>query len=103
MKNLPLIRVFSNPGMKERHWTEVSKITGAPINPETNLSIKRVAEFDDIFDNLNKLEEISENAEKEFAIEKIISKMREDWAPVNVELKTWRDTVTYIVSGASND
>ena len=27
LKNLPLIKVFSNPGMEERHWQEVSKYT----------------------------------------------------------------------------
>lgn len=29
--------------------------------------------------------------------------MLDDWAPVNVELKKWRDTGTYIVSGGSID
>ena len=33
IKFTPLVRVFSNPGMKERHWTEVSKYTQFPVNP----------------------------------------------------------------------
>jgi len=49
------------------------------------------------------LELIAENAEKEFGIEKIIKKMEDDWEPVNVELKKWRDTGTYIVAGSSID
>lgn len=55
MKNLPLIRVFSNQGMKERHWHEVSQLTGIPINPEGNLPVKRVAEIEGVFDKLSKL------------------------------------------------
>jgi dynein heavy chain len=56
MKNLPLIRVFSNPGMKERHWQEVSQLTGImPINPEGNLAVKRVADIEGIFEKLPKL------------------------------------------------
>lgn len=46
---------------------------------------------------------ISESAEKEFGIEKIIKKMRDDWEPIIVELKKWRDTGTYIVAGGSID
>lgn len=33
MKFSPLIRVFSNPGMKERHWVQVSEYTHFPVNP----------------------------------------------------------------------
>jgi len=29
--------------------------------------------------------------------------MRDDWEPVVVELKKWRDTGTFIVAGASID
>ena len=29
--------------------------------------------------------------------------MKDDWDPVNVELKKWRDTGTFIVSGGSID
>jgi hypothetical protein len=29
--------------------------------------------------------------------------MRDDWEPVMVELKKWRDTGTYIVAGGSID
>lgn len=53
--------------------------------------------------HLQKLEEISDSASKEFAIEKILNKMLEDWMPVNVELKAWKDTGTFIVSGTTID
>ena len=29
--------------------------------------------------------------------------MKEDWLPIEVELKEWKDTKTYIVAGASVD
>ncbi len=32
-----------------------------------------------------------------------MNKMREDWEAVDVELKEWKDTKTYIVSGSSID
>ena len=57
----------------------------------------------DTIKNLLRLEEISDSATKEFNIEKILNKMVEDWEPLNVELKAWKDTGTFIVSGASVD
>ena len=41
-KSSPLIRVFSNPGMKERHWTQISEFTHFPVNPEQNLYIRKL-------------------------------------------------------------
>lgn len=49
------------------------------------------------------MEEIADAASKEFNIEKIMNKMQEDWEPVQVELKPWKDTGTYIVGGSSVD
>ena len=63
--------------------------------------IRKLTDIDGIYDHLNELDLISENAEKEFGIEKIIKKMEDDWEPIEVELKKWRDTGTYIVSGSS--
>lgn len=33
-KNIPIVEVFSNPGMKERHWKELSLIIKSQISPE---------------------------------------------------------------------
>jgi len=54
-------------------------------------------------DKYERLEEISENASKEFGIEKILEKMKEEWVPIMVELKDWKDTGTYVVAGGSVD
>jgi dynein heavy chain, axonemal len=45
-KFTPLIRVFSNPGMKERHWSQVSEYTHFPVNPDQNLYIRKLVEID---------------------------------------------------------
>ena len=64
MQNAPLIRVFSNPGMQERHWKEVSKYTGFEITPGLPLTIRKLTDDKEIFTHVTKLEEISEVAEK---------------------------------------
>jgi dynein heavy chain len=67
-KLVPLIRVFSNPGMKERHWTQISEYTHFPVNPDQNLNIRKLADIEEIFDKIPEMELVSENAEKEFGI-----------------------------------
>ena len=63
-KFIPLARVFSNPGMKKRHWDDVSEYTHFPVSTDIKLLKTKLMAIDDIFDNLNQLELISENAEK---------------------------------------
>ena len=74
----------------------------AVITPEQTLTIQKI-ESQQYGEYLTQLEEISDNAAKEYGIEKILGKMIDDWQPVNVELKPWRDTGTFIVSGGSID
>ncbi|EAR85626.2 dynein heavy chain (macronuclear) [Tetrahymena thermophila SB210] len=99
---VPIVRALCNPGFKQRHWEEITNVVGFVISIEKEYTLKRLVDLE-IIDHLPKLEEISEAASKEFAIEKILIKMREDWDQVQVELKGWKDTGTYIVSGSSID
>ncbi|CAD8159976.1 unnamed protein product [Paramecium pentaurelia] len=99
---LPMIRVFSNPGMKERHWEEISQIMGFPVRPDKEQQLSKLIELD-LKQHFVKFEEISDSATKEYNLEKILNKMQEDWDNVITELKPWKDTGTFIVSGASND
>lgn len=55
-KNIPVVRVFSNPGMKDRHWTEVSKLIDFPISPEQALKLSNIISKEEVFANLAKLE-----------------------------------------------
>jgi dynein heavy chain len=45
------------------------------------------------------LEEISENASREYEIERVLTRMRDDIKPLNAELRAWKDTGTFILSG----
>jgi dynein heavy chain len=67
------------------------------------MNLKTLVETLEILKFLPQLEEISDSASKEFGIEKILIKMLGDWDEVLVELKDWKDTNSYIVSGGSID
>ena len=57
----------------------------------------------EVYRNLAQLEDISDSASKDYAIERILNKMLDDWQIIDAELKAWKDTKTYIVTGGSID
>lgn len=42
-EHMPLISNLGNPGMKSRHWTQVSEIVGFPIKVDENMTLARVS------------------------------------------------------------
>ena len=58
-KFIPLARVFSNPGMKKRHWEQISEFTHFPVSTDIKLLKTKLMTIDDIFEHLSELELIS--------------------------------------------
>lgn len=98
---MPIIRCLCNPGLKPRHWEEISNIVGITINAEKEQNLSKLQRAIDLEQHLEQLEEISENASKEYSIENILNKMLNDWANVILELKVWKETGTSIAVGTS--
>lgn len=42
MKNIPLIRVLCNPGMRARHWAKLSDVSGMEIYPDATTSLRKM-------------------------------------------------------------
>lgn len=74
-------------------------------NNQKNLFLRRFKDLspDDIQRYKEPIEIITERATKEFNIQKMLNKMREDWDPIQVEVKEFKDTGPNIVAGASVD
>lgn len=107
--HLPLIKIFCNQGLKDRHWDEISGIIaqntgikGFQVKPDKEILLKKLIDLE-IYKFVDLLDEISDSATKEFNIEKILNKMLEDWEPIICEIKIWKDTGTYVVSGNTID
>ena len=107
--HMPLVRIFCNPGLKDRHWEEISNVItkntdlkGYQFKPDKEIFLKKLIDLE-IYKFVAQLDEISDSATKEFNIEKILNKMLDDWEPIVCELKAWKDTGTYVVSGNSVD
>lgn len=99
--NLPLITAMRNPGMRERHWAELSDAIGLKVDPEkdkaaftltTALGMNLQAHLDGIG-------KVAEKAAKEFQIETALDKMAREWEGVMLEVVAYRETGTYVLKG----
>ncbi len=98
-----MIKILCNPGLKERHWEEISAVTGHNINPEkkeSQMTLKAALNYD-LDSHLEEIEIINETATREFAIEIIMNKQLAEWEPITALIKPWRETGTFTVSGTS--
>ncbi|KAK7080889.1 Dynein heavy chain 3, axonemal, partial [Halocaridina rubra] len=86
--HVPVLQCICNPGLRERHWTQLGEHLGAELNlqPETSLADMIDAGLPSV---QRKLEEISHAASKEFSLEKALEKMKGEWANVLFEFKPW--------------
>eukprot|EP00736_Rhodelphis_marinus_P007919 Rmarinus@m.2764 len=99
--DIPILHVLCNKGLKDRHWDQMAQIVGYNIKPEEYQPLSRVLEMH-LEEHLGQLDEISDQASKEYALEKTLNKMREEWEDVNFNLIEYRDTGTKILSGVDD-
>ena len=87
---MPLIATLFNPGMRERHWVQVSDIVGFPLRPDEDMSLSKLIDFLNLDNFVPSFEGISEAAGKEYALERALEKMKTEWAPVSSQAFLYR-------------
>lgn len=80
---MPLVQTLFNPGLRERHWEQISEIVGFMLKPDETFSLSKLVDMN-LEPFVTSFEGISESASKEFSLEKAMEKMKADWAPVNI-------------------
>ena len=80
-EHLPLVQTLFNPGLRERHWEQISEIVGYPLKPEEDMCLSKLVDMN-LENYIPKFESISEAASKEYALEKALEKMKLEWDPV---------------------
>lgn len=101
-QHLPLIHALCNPGLRPRHWEEISEVVHFQMERDAAFTLSRVVDMD-VGNHLTALQEISDSASREYGLEKTLESIYEQWQPVAFELKPWKDTETYIVAGTTVD
>ncbi|XP_028395151.1 dynein heavy chain 3, axonemal-like isoform X1 [Dendronephthya gigantea] len=99
--HLPLLQTICNPGIRDRHWDLMSDIVGFDIKPEADTSLCNMLEYG-LHKCLDKLEDISVSASKEFSLEKSLEKMKSEWAEMYFEFIAYRDTGVSILSSVDD-
>ncbi|RUS89800.1 hypothetical protein EGW08_002412, partial [Elysia chlorotica] len=95
--NMPILQTICNPGIRDRHWDQMSDIVGFDIRPKEDTSLAVMLEHG-LHKHLAKLEEIGASAAKEYSLEKALTKMKGDWKDLCFELVPYRDTGVCILS-----
>lgn len=79
--NLPLVQTLFNPGLRDRHWEQISEIVGYPLKPDDDMCLSKLVDMN-LENYIPRFEGISEAASKEYSLEKALEKMKQEWAPV---------------------
>ncbi|XP_049583590.1 dynein axonemal heavy chain 7 [Syngnathus scovelli] len=98
-KDVPMVQVLCNPGLRPRHWESLSEISGKPLSTtdeeSANMSYFLSLNMEEF---MPEFEGISESASKEYSLEKALEKMTGEWADITFKLLPYRETGTSILS-----
>uniref|UniRef100_H2YSE0 AAA+ ATPase domain-containing protein n=1 Tax=Ciona savignyi TaxID=51511 RepID=H2YSE0_CIOSA len=99
--NMPLINALCNPGIKDRHWELMSERVGFDMTPGPTTPLSEVLKMK-LEKHLDDLTLISNQARKEYALEKALKKMKQDWATMDFGLVPYRDSNLKILSAVDD-
>ncbi|KAI9190103.1 hypothetical protein H9P43_001536 [Blastocladiella emersonii ATCC 22665] len=97
LQYMPVIRILCNPGLRDRHWRDMSTAAGINIKPDATTSLRKILKMN-LDEHYDKFQEISESASKEYSLEKAIQKMIKEWEPLVFNAVPYRETGTSILS-----
>jgi dynein heavy chain len=101
-QHLPLVHALCNPGLRQRHWDEISEVVGFAMERDVAFTLSRVIDMD-VGKHMKELQEISDSAGREYGLESTLEQIMVQWEPVIFETKPWKDTETYIVGAGTVD
>jgi len=100
-KNMPVIQSLASKALKRRHWEALSELLGENIDPddaEVTLTMQRLLDLD-AATHIEKIQEITIAAEKEYNLEKNMNAMMKEWETIEFEVKAYKESGTFIVGG----
>ncbi|XP_015987103.2 dynein heavy chain 12, axonemal isoform X12 [Rousettus aegyptiacus] len=94
---IPTVSILCNPGMRARHWKQISEILGYDLTPDSGTTLRKILKLN-LTPYLEKFEVISAGASKEFSLEKAMHTMIETWDDIAFHISLYRETGVYILS-----
>lgn len=99
--HVPMIAALRNPGMRDRHWEDLSNQLTFHVAPDESTTLSSFIELN-MGEHIEMLQKVAESAAKEFQIESALDMMLETWdGEVKMELQilSYKDTGTGILKG----
>ncbi|NWI88768.1 DYH7 protein, partial [Pitta sordida] len=100
-ENVPTVTIFCNPGLRERHWQQMSSIAGYDLTPDSGTTLRKVLK-QNLAPYLEEFSAISVGASKEFSLEKAMHAMMETWDSISFNTNVYRDTDIHILSSVDD-
>uniref|UniRef100_A0A8C3QD06 Dynein axonemal heavy chain 12 n=1 Tax=Geospiza parvula TaxID=87175 RepID=A0A8C3QD06_GEOPR len=95
---IPTVIVFCNPGLRERHWKQMSDIAGYDITPDAGTTLRKVLK-----QNLSSyLDQFTAISVGEFSLEKAMHTMKETWDSISFTTNVYRETGIHILSAVDD-
>lgn len=98
---IPLVTTLFNPGLRDRHWDQISEIIGYSFKPNDETNLTKIIDMN-LNEFISKFETISEAASKEFSLEKALDKMKKEWKDIEFTVIPYRETGTFIISSVDD-
>ena len=98
---LPLLQELSKPSMRQRHWDQITELTGHTMNvndPEFRLAEMLAA---NLVAHQVEIEEICDGADKQLAIENKLNDLREKWEKESFYFNEWKGRGISIIMGVA--
>ncbi|KAG5839016.1 hypothetical protein ANANG_G00229870 [Anguilla anguilla] len=96
-ENVPMVCTLCNPGIRARHWTEMSSIVGYDLTPDSGTTLRKLLK-QNLSAYLEQFEVISVAASKEFSLEKAMQTMVEMWDTVAFSHHPYRESGVSILT-----
>uniref|UniRef100_A0A8D3BWT9 Dynein axonemal heavy chain 12 n=1 Tax=Scophthalmus maximus TaxID=52904 RepID=A0A8D3BWT9_SCOMX len=96
--NIPVVSTLCNPGIRPRHWDQMSNIVGYDLTPDSGTTLRKVLK-QDLAPYLEEFESLSAAASKEFSLEKAMQGMVHIWDSVSFHHQPYRETGVSILTG----
>ncbi|RHY24853.1 hypothetical protein DYB25_001221 [Aphanomyces astaci] len=95
---VPLIVALRNPGMRPRHWNELSRVLGFTLELDESFTLNSIFRLN-LLDQIDDIVKVSEAAGREYQIDVALAAMKKQWDAIDLQIISYRETGTYIIKG----
>ncbi|KAH8941010.1 hypothetical protein BDL97_14G015200 [Sphagnum fallax] len=93
---VPLIAALRQPGMRDRHWDQISTALEMDVHPTEAFTLTTAINMG-LLHHLEAIQEVSDLASKEYSIEVMLQKMQDEWKSLELMIQPYKATGTYIM------